>query len=319
MSLIARPITLSAHLTQGAIVEIIPVDDHITAIDHNLLGLPGVGVTYVVRGESIALIETGTALTVPHTLAGLKRLGIHADAVDHILCTHIHMDHAGGAGYLAAALPRANVYINSMTSQHLVDPSKLLPSVRRAVGEAAWPLHGDLKPIPAERMRPAEDLHLDLGQGIILTAIATPGHSPDHLSFRDSKSGGLFIGDAAGLVMDHWDLAFPCTPVPAYDLAAHRATIARLKALDLPRIYVTHHGPHDDVAFQLDRAAAKLEELVDLVDKAITEGNNDFVTLNERWLHYDHSSPAAIVAQSWGEMSIAGLIRYETKQRQAPA
>lgn len=298
-------------------MEIIPVDDHITAVDHNLLGIPGVGVTYVVRGEAVALVETGTALTVPHTLAGLERLGVRPEEVEHILCTHIHMDHAGGAGYLAAALPRASVYINSMTGQHLVDPSKLMPSVRRAVGEEAWPLHGDIKPIPAERLRPAEQLRLDLGRDVVLEAIATPGHSPDHLSYRDLKSGGLFIGDAAGLVMDRWSLAFPCTPVPTYDLAAHRDTIARLQALNLPRIYVTHHGPHDDVAFQLARAAAKLEELVALVDAALDAGDDDAPALNARWLGYDTEGPAAIVARSWGEMSVAGLMRYEAKRRQA--
>jgi glyoxylase-like metal-dependent hydrolase (beta-lactamase superfamily II) len=299
-------------------VELLPVDDHITAIDHNLLDLPGVGVTYVVRGERIALIETGTSLTVPHTLAGLERLGIRPEQVDHILCTHIHMDHAGGAGYLAAALPRADVYIHSMTGQHLVDPSKLLPSVRRAVGEEAWPLHGDIKPLPAERLRAAEALRLDLGRDVVLEAIATPGHSPDHLSYIDHKSGGLFIGDAAGLVMDRWELAFPCTPVPTYDLAAHRDTIARLQALNFPRIYVTHHGPHDDVAFQLGRAAAKLEELTALVDAAIDAGGApDVAALNDRWLGYDHASPAALVARSWGEMSVAGLLRYETRHRKS--
>jgi glyoxylase-like metal-dependent hydrolase (beta-lactamase superfamily II) len=298
-------------------VEIIRVDDHITAVDHNLLGIPGVGVTYVVRGETVALVETGTALTVPHTLAGLERLGVRPEEVEHILCTHIHMDHAGGAGYLAAALPRASVYIHSMTGQHLVDPSKLMPSVRRAVGEEAWPLHGDIKPLPAERLRPAEQLRLDLGRGVVLEAIATPGHSPDHLSYRDLKSGGLFIGDAAGLVMDRWSLAFPCTPVPTYDLAAHRDTIARLQALDLPRIYVTHFGPHDDVAFQLGRAAEKLEELVALVDAALDNGGEvDAPALNARWLGYDPAGPAALVARSWGEMSVAGLARYEMKRRQ---
>lgn len=298
-------------------MEIIPVDAHITAIDHNLLGIPGVGVTYVVRGEAIALIETGTSLTVPHTLAGLERLGIRPEEVEHILCTHIHMDHAGGAGYLAAALPRANVYIHSTSIKHLVDPTRLIPSVRRAVGEEAWPLHGDIKPIPEARMRPAEQLHLDLGRDVILEAIATPGHSPDHLSYWDRKSGGLFIGDAAGLVMDRWDLALPVTPVPTYDLEAHRATIAMLQRCDIPRIYVTHHGPHDDVAFQLERAHEKLEQLVTLVEVAMADGDPDVNALAARWIPYPADGPAAIVARSWSQMSVAGLIRYETKRRQA--
>ncbi|GAB4430030.1 MAG: MBL fold metallo-hydrolase [Chloroflexi bacterium OHK40] len=297
-------------------MELIPVDDHIVAIDHELLGTPGVGVSYLVRGESAALIETGTSLTVPQTLAGLARLGVPPEAIEHILCTHIHMDHAGGAGYLAAALPRAAVYIHSMVGQHLVDPSRLLPSVRRAVGEEAWPLHGDILPLPAERLRAADGLRLDLGRGVTLEAIATPGHSPDHLSFLDHRSGGLFIGDAAGITMDRWGLAFPVTPVPSYDLEAHRATIARLRAMGLPRLYVTHFGPHDDVAFQLGRAAERLEQLVALVDEALAAGDADVAALAARWLPYPDDGPAAVVARSWSQMSVAGMLRYTTKRRQ---
>lgn len=298
-------------------MEVFAVDHHIWAIDHELLGLPGVGVTYVVRGEEIALIETGTALTVPQTLAGLDALGIVREAVRHILCTHIHMDHAGGAGHLAEALPNAVVYIHSSMAEHLASPAKLMTSVRRAVGEEAWPLHGEMLPIAAERIRPAEHLHLDLGRDIILTAIATPGHSPDHLSYLDHKSGGLFIGDAAGLAMNHWGLAFPVTPVPAYNLEAHRSTIAMLRSLNLPRIYLTHYGPHDDVAYQLDRAAHRLDELVDLVERALVDGDPDVAALAARWIPYPPDGPAGIVARSWTQMSVAGLIRYELKRRQA--
>lgn len=298
-------------------MKLLPVDAHITAIDHHLLGAPGVGVSYVVRGDAVAIVETGTSLTVAETLAGLDQLGIPRDAVEHILCTHIHMDHAGGAGYLAAALPRANVYIHSLTGEHLVDPSKLMPSVRRAVGEEAWPLHGDILPLAAERLRPAETLRLDLGRDVVLEALATPGHSPDHLSYIDRKSGGLFIGDAAGLVMDDYSLAFPVTPVPAYDLAAHRATIAAIRAADFPRIYVTHYGPHDDVAFQLDRTEQRLNELIALVDAALADGDPDISALAARWISYPADGPAAAMVRSWTQMSVAGMLRYEQKRRQA--
>lgn len=298
-------------------MRIFPVDTHITAIDHSLLGAHGVGASYLVRGEALALIETGTSLTVPETLAGLDQLGIAREAVEHILCTHIHMDHAGGAGYLAAALPRATVHIHSMVGEHLVDPSRLMPSVRRAVGEEAWPLHGDVLPLAADRLRPAETLRLDLGNDVVLEAIPTPGHSPDHLSYVEHKSGGLFIGDAAGLVMDDYNLAFPVTPVPAYDLAAHQATIAMLRARDFPRIYLTHFGPHDDVSFQLDRTAERLHELIALVEAAINAGESDIPMLAARWIAAPADPAAAAMVRSWTQMSVAGLLRYEQKRRQA--
>ena len=94
-------------------MDIHPIDTHITAIDHDLLGLPGVGVTYVVRGEDIALVETGTSLTVPATLAGLEKLGIAREAVGHILCTHVHMDHAGG-GWLSGGCAAAGHCVYSL-------------------------------------------------------------------------------------------------------------------------------------------------------------------------------------------------------------
>lgn len=298
-------------------MEIIPIDTHLNAIDHNLLGLPGIGVTYVVQGEEIALVETGTSLTVPDTLAGLDALGIPRDAVGHIICTHVHMDHAGGAGYLADALPRSLVYIHTDSIPHLIDPSRLMPGVRRAVGEEAWALTGDILPLPPERLRPAEALRLDLGRDVVIEAIPTPGHSPDHVSFWDRRSGGLFLGDAAGLSMPRYDLHFPVTPVPTYNLETHRATIEMLRKQDIARLYITHHGVHDNVDERLRQSLEKLDELVAIVHNALETGDEDIASLAKQYVPYPANGPAELVARSWSEMSVSGLLRYEKKRRQA--
>jgi glyoxylase-like metal-dependent hydrolase (beta-lactamase superfamily II) len=143
----------------------------------------------------------------------------------------------------------------------------------------------------------------------------TPGHSPDHVSFWERRSGGLFIGDAAGIAMDRFGLAFPVTPVPTYDLEAHRSTIAALRAADIARIYLTHHGPHDDVAFQLGRAAEQVEALVALVAAALDAGETDVAAIAARWLPYPDDHAAAVVARSWSGMSVAGMLRYLSKRR----
>ncbi len=297
-------------------MEIIPVDNHITAIDHNLLNIPGAGVSYVVRGEEVALIETGTSLTVPHTLAGLDALGISRDAVGHIICTHIHMDHAGGAGYLATEMPRANVYIHSMTADHLVDPSRLMTSVRRAVGEITWPLHGDIKPIDRERLRSAEDLRLDLGRDVVLEALPTPGHSPDHVAFWDRRSGGMFIGDAASLMHTRYELNFPVTPPPTYDMATHLETVAMLRQQDISRFYVTHAGPRDDVAYVLQLTEEMLHSLADLAERARKQGDNpDTFEVAAQWLAPEGDENRVFLARNLAEMSVRGMLRYLQKRQ----
>lgn len=216
--------------------------DHIAMIDNGLLNTAGFGATYVVRGDSVALIETGTSLTAAATLRGLEQLGIDRDAVAHILLTHVHMDHAGGAGALARELPNAKVYIHELTAPHLIDPERLLRSVERAVGPM-WPLYGTVVPIDAERIRPANDLRLDLGGGITIEAVATPGHSPDHLAFWDAHSGTLWAGDAIGIVMSTHRLPFAVTPPPAFDLPDQLATFERLAAMPIATLLPSHFGP----------------------------------------------------------------------------
>src|SRR5215210_3171631 len=111
------------------------VDDTIAYVDNGLLDTAGVGTTYVVQGDEVALVETGTSLCAPAILEGLRALGVRPQAVRHILLTHVHLDHAGGAGVLVDSMPDAMVYIHSLTGPHLVDPSRLLPSAERALGE----------------------------------------------------------------------------------------------------------------------------------------------------------------------------------------
>ncbi len=300
-------------------MEIIPVDDHITAIDHDLLNIPGAGVAYVVRGEEVAIIETGTSLTVPQTLAGLDQIGVPRDAVRHILCTHVHMDHSGGAGYLAEALPQANVYIHTMTAEHLVEPSKLMTSVRRAVGEVTWPLHGDIRPLEQARLHPAENLRLDLGRDVVVEALPTPGHSPDHVAFWDRRSGGMFIGDAASLMHTRYELNFPVTPPPTYDLEQHLATVRMLREQEISRFYVTHAGPRDDVAAMLQLTEEMLHSLAEIVQEALTSGDEDTYAMAARWLPYDEQGDPnrAFLARNLGDLTVRGMMRYLKKRQGA--
>ena len=291
-----------------------PIDDTVTAIDHDLFGMPGVGVTYVIHGDTdqVALIETGTSLTAPSTLAGLEQLGIAGEAVRSIVCTHIHMDHAGGAGPLAEALPGADVYINSATANFLVDPGKLIPSTRRAVGEALWPLQGTIYPLPPERLRPAETLRLDLGRGVVLQAVASPGHSADHIAFFAEHNGALFAGDACGIAMPRWGLdPRPVTPPPGFDLEAQIATYQRLSSLPIKHLLVTHCGPVAGGVAALCDQHTHLLDAAEAVRIGVARNALDIPALAARLFPTDEHP----VLSAWSQMSIAGIARYFQKQR----
>src|SRR3954469_20061554 len=101
-------------------MDLLQIDSHITAIDNNLLDTVGIGMVYVVRGDQIALIETGTPRSVQYILAGLAHLGVAPEAIKHIVCTHNQMNHGGGSGVLEQALTQANVYIHSTMMPHLI-------------------------------------------------------------------------------------------------------------------------------------------------------------------------------------------------------
>jgi glyoxylase-like metal-dependent hydrolase (beta-lactamase superfamily II) len=249
----------------------------IDCIDTSLLGIPAYGATYVVHGaDGVALIEVGTSLCVPPILAGLEALGVDRAAVTHILCTHVHLDHAGAAGHLVEYLPNARVVIHSRDHRHLADPGKLVASVQEAVGPL-FARYGEVRPVAPERLLPAEDLVLDLGAGVRLEAVPTPGHSKDHVAYFAPHAGLLFTGDAAGVsVLDH-TLQRPVTVPPAFDPAAMVRSIETMRALNPAGLCFTHFGLHPDPPAVLDRLAATLRRWEEMAREKGVEAAGDAV------------------------------------------
>lgn len=292
------------------------VSEAIAFFDNGLLDTPGIGATYVVRGDDVALIETGTSLCAPAILEELAALGIRPQEVRHILLTHVHMDHAGGAGALARAMPEAQVYIHSLTGRHLIDPSRLLPSAERALGDL-FARHGTIVPLSPEKVVPAEDLDLDLGRGVRLQAIPTPGHSPDHLSYYEPSSGALFAGDAVGIVLPDFQHLGPVTPPPVFDVMAQQATFARLSALSIQHLLFTHWGPaHQPATVVIQRLQAEFERFDQLMRERIAQGVTDEDALVRAWLGPRSASSAGDwVIEGWARMSIKGLGRYYAQRQ----
>ena len=241
----------------------------IDGIDIGLLGIEAYGACYLVRGPAgVALVEVGTSLCVPQILAGLEALGVARAAVTHLLCTHVHLDHAGAAGHLLEQLPRARVAIHSRDHRHLAEPARLVASVQEAVGPL-FALYGEVRPIPAERFLPAEELRLDLGGGVRLEAVPTPGHSKDHLAYFAPHAGLLFTGDAAGVSLFQHTLLRPVTVLPAFEPQDMLRSLDVMRALAPAGLCFTHFGRHDNPPAVFDG----LEEMLRRWDEiARTEG-----------------------------------------------
>lgn len=230
-----------------------PVARGIHGIELGLLGIEGYGAAYVLQGRrGVALVEVGTSLCVPRILAGLEALGVDPAAVGHVLLTHVHLDHAGAAGHLLEHLPNARVVIHSRSHRHLVDPGRLVAGVQAAVGPL-FPLYGQVRPLDPQRLLAAEGFELDLGGGLSLRALLTPGHARDHAAYFVPGAGVLFTGDAAGIsVLDHSFLR-PVTAPPHFDLDQTLETFELMRALQPAQLCFTHFGCRDDVDAVLDQ------------------------------------------------------------------
>lgn len=245
---------------------------HLTDYEHGIsaidsgFGRPQLAAIHlIVEDGRAALVDTGTNASLPIVLAALKDKGLSPEQVDYVILTHIHLDHAGGAGALMRALPHARLTVHPRGARHMADPSRLVAGTHAVYGEAqARKMYGDILPIPVERMlETPEGTAIRLG-GRELTFLDTPGHARHHVCIRDGRSGHIFAGDMFGLSYRELDVdgrqfVFPTTTPVQFDPAAMHASIDRLQSLRPDAIYVTHFGQVQDVP----RLAADLHRLID--------------------------------------------------------
>ncbi len=210
---------------------------------------PRLAACYVVKGSrSAAVVETGHVHAVPRILAALDQAGVAREAVSHVVVTHVHLDHAGGAGALMQALPNATLVAHPRGARHMIDPAKLWAGTVGVYGaEATQRLYGDPVAIPAARVVEAPDgFSVDLG-GRPLRFLDAPGHAKHHFVVLDEVTRGFFTGDSFGLSYRHDDAGgrpffFPTTTPVQFDPAALHATIDRMVAARPERLYLTHYG-----------------------------------------------------------------------------
>src|ERR1700743_1732139 len=246
-------------MTGTAAGDITPLGHEVFQIDTRMAGYAGITAGYLIRGDRPCLVETGTAPSAPVVRDALASLGIGPGDLSTVVVTHIHLDHAGGAGDIAAMFPAAQVVVHQRRARHLADPSRLMASARMVWGAALGRLFGELTPVPADRIVALDDVGtLDLGGGRHLDSYYSPGHAKHHVGLLDSASGDLYVGDAAGVYIPETGDLRPATPPPDFDLEVALASIGRFADLGPARLLFSHYGPVSDVAATLERSAEEI-------------------------------------------------------------
>ena len=195
-----------------------------------------------------AFIDSGTNLGVPRLLTSLQALGLSPEAVDFVIPTHVHLDHAGGCGLLMQALPRAQLWVHPRGARHMIDPTALWQGAMAVYGQAEMERsYGELVAVPAHRVHPTQDgMTLDLA-GRALYVADTPGHARHHHCIWDATSRGWFTGDTFGLSYRELDTAqgayiLPTSTPVQFDPPALQASIERLLSFQPECMYLTHYG-----------------------------------------------------------------------------
>jgi len=239
----------------------------------------GLAACYLVRsGDRLAFVDTGTSNSVPRLLKVISRLGLDPEHVDYVIPTHVHLDHAGGAGELMSHCPNARLVIHPKGAPHMIDPSKLAAGASAVYGEEAFARDfGKLVPIPEERVTVADDaMVIDLA-GRLLTFIDTPGHANHHGCIFDDRSGGFFTGDTFGISYREFDtpdgplLFAPTTPV-AFDPDAWQDSLDKILSFSPKCVYLTHYGRVDHPQALEGDLRQSIRDLADLAMDAETKG-----------------------------------------------
>jgi glyoxylase-like metal-dependent hydrolase (beta-lactamase superfamily II) len=281
----------------------------ITCIDADYVR-QGLACYYLLQdGGECALIDTGTSQGVPGLLAHLAARGLSAEQVRYVIPTHVHLDHAGAAGSMMAAFPRAQLLIHPRGARHMADPAKLIASAVQVYGEPRFEaLYGEILPVPAARIREmADGERVRLGRRE-LEFRHTRGHANHHFCLWDAASQGWFSGDMFGVSYPWFrfaagDYVIPTTTPTQFDPEACFESLALLDSYRPQRMYLTHSGALD---YTPDKRALLERQIEDYVALA-RESGLDGQVLEAALLRYSlqqirRFAPAESSAAELGEL-----------------
>lgn len=224
----------------------------------------------IVEHGRAAFVDTGTNFAVPRLLGALEALGLEREAVDHVIPTHVHLDHAGGVGLLMTHLPAATAWVHPRGARHLIDPKALVIGATAVYGEAEMAKsYGRIVGVPAQRVRETADgMTIELA-GRPLQFMDTPGHARHHHCVWDERSRGWFTGDTFGLSYREFDTAqgpwlLPTTTPVQFDPEPLKTSVQRMLSFSPQWLYLTHFGRVGDVAHLGADLLAQIDTMVAL-------------------------------------------------------
>jgi len=257
----------------------------VTEYDGGVLAIDGgffrehMAACYMVEAESeVAFIEVGANSSTPRLMKVLAHRGWQPEDVRYVIVTHIHLDHAGGAGSLMQLLPNATLLVHPYGARHMIDPSRLEAGARGVYGDERYDrTYGKLIPIPRDRVREMEEGAVARLGERQFHFIDTPGHARHHFCVHDSQTNGWFSGDTFGLSYREFDTGkgaflLPSTTPVQFDPVALKESVNRLMAIQPEFMYMTHYG-----------RVGGLQRLA----KMMTDGVDQLVAFAERYKDHD--------------------------------
>jgi len=254
------------------------LSEHLYIIDLQPLGISSFIASYVLRGkDSTAIIETGPTCSINNLLSGLQELGVSKEDVDYVAVSHIHIDHAGGAGTLMKHLPKATLLVHPKGAPHMINPQRLWEASKQVLGEVAV-AYQEIEATPENRIvTPADGTVIDLDGKISFKVLETLGHASHHLGFFEPLSNGFFQGDAAGIYIPSLNVTIPTTPAP-FQLDTTVASIQKIIEMKPSRLYYTHFGPVENAVNHMNGYVAQLRLWEKTVAESMRMGDNPQTT-----------------------------------------
>lgn len=285
-------------------------------VDTGMYGTAEYGAVYIVDADRPAVLDTGIGTHRDRVFAAIESVGIAVEDLEIIAPTHVHLDHAGGAGFLAEAAPEATVFVHEIGAPHLVDPGRLVEGTKQAVGDQ-WQYYVEPEPVPEDRVETIDGGDtIDLGDREIEVVYA-PGHAPHQVIFHEPDTGWVHTADAAGIWVPSRGFIRETSPPPNFDLEQVLEDIDTIRDLEPETLLYPHFGDVTDVEAALDEFEETITAWVEDIEAVYDETGDEEATV-------EHFVERNEMESTWGElkaraetgMNVRGVLHYIKGTRQ---